>query len=187
MKAALPALAPLLFGTFALAACVPAARAPAPAPAPAPVARPAPAPSPTPSPLPPPVQAPASDNWMDRPRTPGDWRYASAGNGAEATYRSAAGAPMLRLRCMADNRRIVLSLPESSAPRPLVTIRTETLSRTLEAAPAGRETLVALAPGDPLLDAMALSKGRFAVEMEGLPPLYLPSWAEVSRVIEDCR
>ena len=40
---------------------------------------------------------------------------------------------------------------------------------------------------DPLLDAMAFSKGRFAVEVAGLPTLYLPSWIEVSRVIEDCR
>jgi len=38
-----------------------------------------------------------------------------------------------------------------------------------------------------LLDAMALSKGRFAVELEGEAALYLPAWAEVSRVIEDCR
>jgi hypothetical protein len=34
---------------------------------------------------------------------------------------------------------------------------------------------------------MALSKGRFAVEVDGEAPLYLPSYAEVSRVIEDCR
>jgi hypothetical protein len=34
---------------------------------------------------------------------------------------------------------------------------------------------------------MAYSRGRFAVEINGLPTLYLPSWAEVGRVIEDCR
>lgn len=124
---------------------------------------------------------------MDIPATPGDWRYGARGTGTEASFWSAAGAPMLRLRCMADTRNVVLSLPESGAARPLVTIRTETISRTIEAQPAGRETLVAIIPGDPLLDAMALSKGRFAVEAEGLPTLYLPSWAEVSRVIEDCR
>ncbi|MGE5953581.1 MAG: hypothetical protein ACM308_08200 [Qipengyuania vulgaris] len=44
-----------------------------------------------------------------------------------------------------------------------------------------------MAPKSPLLDAMALTKGRFAVETPGLPTLYLPAWAEVTRVIEDCR
>ncbi|MEO0056829.1 MAG: hypothetical protein RIT17_265 [Pseudomonadota bacterium] len=176
MKAALT----LTLSALLLSACVPSSTAPASAPAP--VARPAPKPAP-----PPVAQAPASDSWMDVPSTPGDWRYAARGTGTEASFWSAAGAPMLRLRCMADTRNVVLSLPESGARNPLVTIRTETTTRTFEAQPAGRETLVALTPGDPLLDAMALSKGRFAVESDGLPTLLLPSWAEVSRVIEDCR
>jgi hypothetical protein len=124
---------------------------------------------------------------MDTPATPGDWRYAAQGRRSEASFWSAGGAPLLRLRCEADSGRIILSLPESGARNPVVTLRTETLARTLAAQPAGRETLAALAPADPLLDAMALSKGHFAVEADGLPALYLPSWAEVSRVIEDCR
>ena len=176
MKAALP----LLAATLALTACVSAP--PPPAAAPAPVTRPAPAPRPVPVP-----QAPVSDNWMDIPATPGDWRYAPRGQGTEASFWSQAGAPMARLRCMADTRTVVLSLPVTGARTPLVTIRTETATRTLEALSADREMTVSIAPGDPLLDAMALSKGRFALESEGLPPLYLPSWAEVTRVIEDCR
>lgn len=170
----------LAMAALALTACAPAT--PPPAPAPAPVARPAPAPRPAPV-----QQAPVSDNWMDIPATPGDWRYAPRGTGTEASFWSPAGAPMARLRCMADTRTMVLSLPDTGMRRPLVTIRTETTTRTLEAMPADREMTVSLAPNDPLLDAMALSKGRFAVESEGLPPLYLPSWAEVTRVIEDCR
>jgi hypothetical protein len=81
----------------------------------------------------------------------------------------------------------VLSQPESGAPRPLATVRTESLTRTFQTQPAGRETLLAFDPRDPLLDAIALSKGRFAIETDGLPNLILPTWAEVSRVIEDCR
>jgi hypothetical protein len=34
---------------------------------------------------------------------------------------------------------------------------------------------------------MAFSKGRFAIEAGSAPPLYLPSWPEVTRVVEDCR
>jgi hypothetical protein len=51
---------------------------------------------------------------------------------------------------------------------------------------AGQVT-AAIKTRDPLLDAMAFSRGRFMIEVAGLPPLYLPSWPEVSRVIEDCR
>lgn len=94
---------------------------------------------------------------------------------------------MMRMRCLSDSRTIVLSLPESGAARPLVTVRTETATRTLAAQAADREIIATLAANDPLLDAMALSKGRFAIETEGLSPLHLPSWAEVTRVIEDCR
>ena len=40
---------------------------------------------------------------------------------------------------------------------------------------------------DALLDAMALSRGRFAVSMPGSPALVLPVGAEVDHVVEDCR
>lgn len=69
-------------------------------------------------------------------------------------------------------------------------ILTETTTRLLDAQQTGPHSgdfVVVLSPRDSLLDAIALSRGRFAVEMAGLPTLYLPSWAEVSRVIEDCR
>lgn len=69
-------------------------------------------------------------------------------------------------------------------------IRTETTERLLTANPSsdGRPLLIVeLAAQDRLLDAMAFSRGRFAVETGGLPTLYLPAWAEVTRVIEDCR
>jgi hypothetical protein len=68
-------------------------------------------------------------------------------------------------------------------------ILTETAQRALNAAnqPEVGGVAATLTPGDPLLDAMALSKGRFAVAVDGAGMLIVPSWAEVSRVIEDCR
>ncbi|WP_345907778.1 hypothetical protein [Sphingomonas sp. UBA4815] len=44
-----------------------------------------------------------------------------------------------------------------------------------------------LAGNDRLLDAMAFSRGRFTIEQAGQPPLIIPAYAEVGRVIEDCR
>jgi hypothetical protein len=40
---------------------------------------------------------------------------------------------------------------------------------------------------DPLLDAMASSRGRIGISASGLAALVVPPWAEVGRVIEDCR
>ena len=181
MKATYIQLAGALTLTFAIAACVPRTAAPVPAPAPRPAA-PAPAPA-----APPVAQAPVYDSWMDAPATPGSWRYGGQAGRSEASFLNPSGAAMMWLRCQADSRSVVLSLPASGAANPVVTIRSETATRTLPASTADRELSAAIAAGDPLLDAMALSKGKFAVETTGLPPLYLPSWAEVSRVIEDCR
>jgi hypothetical protein len=40
---------------------------------------------------------------------------------------------------------------------------------------------------DPLLDAMAFSRGRVGLSALSLPTLIVPAWAEVARVVEDCR
>jgi hypothetical protein len=53
------------------------------------------------------------------------------------------------------------------------------------ATPSG--TLAARAASDAALDQIAYSRGRFAVEVRGLETLIMPAWAEVGRVIEDCR
>ena len=75
-------------------------------------------------------------------------------------------------------------------PVPLA-ITTGTQRRVLDAraSSAGDDPVLSasLTVSDPLLDAMAFSRGRFMIETPGAAPLYLPSWAEVSRVIEDCR
>jgi hypothetical protein len=42
-------------------------------------------------------------------------------------------------------------------------------------------------PGETILDAIAYSRGRFAIEVNGIRPMAIPNWAEIGRVIEDCR
>lgn len=121
------------------------------------------------------------------PRSAGGWRYGMQGNTTEASFVGPGGAPLARLTCLADTRLVILSLGDSGLARPVVTIRTETATRALEPRRGGGAISIAFAPADALLDAMALSKGHFALESDGLAPLYLPSHAEVSRVIEDCR
>jgi hypothetical protein len=133
--------------------------APAPAPAPAPVARPAPLPSP---PSEPPAEA-----WLDRALTPGEWSYADG----EARF---AG---FSLRCDRGQGRIVLAREGAGGALRMRTSYGERSFASGAAVPAA----------DPLLDEMAFSRGRFAVEAEGAEPLTIPAWPEPGRVIEDCR
>lgn len=161
--------------TLAIAACVPAPRTAPSAPARAVTL-------PTPAPVPP----PASRTWMDAPQTTGDWRYLPGAGGGIAMFGAAGATPLFAMRCERAARVVILARTGVAAARQM-TVHSETQNRTLAAAPVGQSIEARLAAGDRLLDAMALSKGRFAIEVPGAASLFLPSWAEVTRVIEDCR
>jgi len=157
------ALSPLL-PLLAVAGCV-AAPEPAPPPPPAAVAPSAPPP-------------PAPADWQDRPPTPGGWRYGREPGGSVATF----AASTVTLMCRSPGREVVLSAA-GLAGRP-ATVRTTSITRRL--VPAADGTIM-LAARDPLLDAMAFSRGRFTLEVAGGPSLVLPAQAEIGRVVEDCR
>ena len=136
------------------------------------------------------VPAPAPVDWRDAPITPGTWLYEGTSGGSQARFGADAGTPLAVLRCDRSANRIALHRA-GAAPGPVpLTITTSVATRaftaTPEAAPTPQLALV-LAVRDPVLDAMAFSRGRFVIEVTGLPTLYLPAWPEVGRVIEDCR
>ena len=151
---------------------------------------PAPLPAPPPRPVATTVPAPAPADWRDAALSPGNWTYDAGTAGSIASFGADAAAPLLTLRCDRATQRMVLDRA-GDAPGPLpLTITTSTQTRaftaTSEAGPKQKLTL-AFAPRDAVLDAMAFSRGRFVIEVAGLPTLYLPAWPEVGRVIEDCR
>lgn len=182
---------PALTGALALAACVP----PSPEPTPVPSPSPTPAPSPTaaqPEAAPPQVVTPTFDNWMDAPQTPGDWTYTAEPGETLAVFGTGRTDDTvdLILRCDLATRRVGIARAGTAAGQVEMLVRTETQDRRLTASPTNgnRALIVAeLAASDPLLDAMAFSKGRFAVNVAGVDPVYVPAWPEVTRVIEDCR
>lgn len=173
--------------TFAIAACVPAAEPPqaaTPTPTPAPVSTPTPTPTPV-------ALAPSYDNYLDAPQTPGDWQYSEVQSGSQAIFGEGnASDRTFVLGCNEASRQVTLARRSNSSIARQARIRTETTERVLRMQPGEMSPSalqVSIAAGDPLLDAMAITKGRFAIETEGMPTLYIPAWPEISRVIEDCR
>ncbi|KRA82946.1 hypothetical protein [Altererythrobacter sp. Root672] len=122
------------------------------------------------------------DHWLDNPATPGNWTYR---NGT-ALFSDSSGGALLALRCdrAAGAVEIVRAGQVTAAE---IIVRAETMERGLSARSAPAGVAAQIPARDPLLDAMAFSKGRFAVEVVGLPTLYAPAYPEVTRVIEDCR
>ena len=183
MKASQTALARTiaLAGVITLSACVPA---PDSTPTPEPVQQ-VPAPAPTPAAQPDPTYA----NWLDAPQTPGNWSYSANGGVSYASFRRPDGSELVRLTCQPESFPIVI-LTRTDVVAAAITVRTETREQVLMVPPTtGVPTATSATIGVnwPLLDAIALTRGRFAVESRGAPTLYLPAWAEVTRVIEDCR
>jgi hypothetical protein len=107
------------------------------------------------------------------PLAAGNWNYVVTANGGEARFGS-----HLSLVCDKPTRTVTISRPAALASA--LTVVTDMQTRTL--APNGR-----LSAYDPLLDAMAFSRGRFLVSGGNAAVLAVPSWPEAARAIEDCR
>ena len=107
------------------------------------------------------------------PLAPGQWTHFATAGGSIAMYGS-----HIQLRCDRVSRTVTIDRP--NAPPAALTIATDSLTRTLP--PNGR-----LAATDPLLDAIAFSRGRFIVSGGTGPTVAVPSWPEAARSVEDCR
>ncbi|WP_051698919.1 hypothetical protein [Erythrobacter longus] len=174
MKAVYFQTAGALALTLVIAACVGGPDLPPPiiAPSSAPVARPAPPPAPI-------VREPVFENYLDAPQTPGTWRYANDAGETLALY-GVGDAYRFIIRCDKSSRQIGLGRvgEEALSPPRVMEISTETTKRSLtleQVTDTGRLVAAYLSPSDPLLDAMAITKGRFAVGVEGERTLYLPA------------
>ncbi|MEM6494058.1 MAG: hypothetical protein AAF650_06725 [Pseudomonadota bacterium] len=132
---------------------------------------------------------PVYTNYLDEPQTPGTWEYVDEPGESLGLY--GVGNPIhpFVIRCDKRARRIGVAR-RTDKPGPLaLIIQTESTTRQFIANTVEGYGMVAadLDPADSLLDAMAITKGRFVVGLEGEEALFIPAWAEVTRVIEDCR
>jgi hypothetical protein len=118
----------------------------------------------------------------------GNWVYSTTAGGSEASFVNASAMPQLTIRCTHPTRRITIAKPASGAA-PSLSVWTSAQTRALPATfnPATQRLSADVMAYDPMLDAIAFSRGRFGVSVSGTTPLVVPAWAEVARVIEDCR
>jgi hypothetical protein len=172
-------------GVIVLAGCIPPANDTPPAPGPEPVATAEPEPV-APPPPPPPVAPSFAGHWMDAPQTAGDWHWRSAGGESFAEFRSAAGNVLVQFNCTSDGE-MVLAVANRSPAASGFQVRTETREALLPTGDREGWLEARMAASDTLLDAIAFSRGRFALEVQGSDALYLPSYPEITRVVEDCR
>lgn len=137
------------------------------------------------------MDIPIPAHWADLPRTAGDWTYRQDAGNSGAIFASPAGEPLLVVDCNPTTRQVILTRSSPNLPQRQLRMEvlTETASRTADAsrATAGTSAGLVLNATDPLLDAIAFSRGHFAVGLSGSAPLYPPSYPEITRVIEDCR
>ena len=166
----------ILLAPVAAIACV---QPPTPQPRPAPpIVRPASTPPPA---------APAA-SWSDRAPAAGVWTYTRDGRGSIARFGQTGSDALFTIRCDATGARIFVSHPGSTAAR--ITLRSTNGAKAYDALPtSGIPPYVAaeLAARDPQLDAMAFSRGRILIGLDGAGDLILPIWPEFTRVVEDCR
>ena len=135
-------------------------------------------------PPPPPPPPPQAEDWQDAALGPGDWSYRSDGAASSATY-GLPGQPAFTFRCEPGGQVTLVRTGAAAATQ--IVVRTSSTARTLPARSEAGSPAATLPAGDPLLDAIVFSRGRFSVEAPGLPTLIVPSWPEAARVVEDCR
>jgi hypothetical protein len=119
---------------------------------------------------------------------PGAWTYRAVTGGSEAAFVDGGGGTRMVIACGKVTRLVTLSRV-SAAPATTMSFWTSSATRELASRfdqPSGR-VIAQLSGLDPLLDAIAFSRGHFAISMPGYPPLVLPAGTEIAHVVEDCR
>jgi hypothetical protein len=119
---------------------------------------------------------------------PGNWTYTAAADGSEAVFANPSALPQLWIHCAKATRRVSIAKPATAAA-PFLQLWTSSAARGIPASfnPLTNRITAELPAYDPLLDALAFSRGRIGVGVTGLPTLVAPAWPEIARVVEDCR
>lgn len=109
-------------------------------------------------------------------------------NGESRAEYGPLGAPLARISCESAKREVSLAVRAAGGGTSgEMIVRTSFGMVRWPARPMGEWVVATRSAGDAALDQIAFSRGRMAVEAPGATPLALPVWAEIVRVVEDCR
>jgi hypothetical protein len=134
------------------------------------------------------AQAPADIDLETIRPLAGAWSYRAIPGGTQAAFTDAGGTPRLFIRCNFAARTVSVARTGVSRAAPMLAIWTTSSARSVPSRFLPTAELIAdLAAADPLLDAIAFSRGRFATGAAGSPLVAVPTSAEATRVVEDCR
>ena len=140
--------------------------------------------------VPPPiVQTSLAKDWIDWPIAPGFWVYRQDDRGSIALFGPSNSDAVVTLRCDRSRQRLYLARAGSGSAGTM-TIRSSSTLKSFTAVPTGGNpayVATEIMPNDRILDAMSSTRGRIALETNGMASIAVPIWSEVPRVIEDCR
>jgi hypothetical protein len=136
---------------------------------------------------PPPATAPPPPIAIADNVSPGVWTYAVEPHSSTARFGLASQSAIFSIQCDLLTRSVSLLV---ARPRPVtggsVSLRATSMLKTFPAEGGGAYAVVRIPARDPVLDAIAFSRGRFGVALDGVE-WTLPTWPEFTRVVEDCR
>ena len=126
-----------------------------------------------------------SGSWIDWPITPGDWVYRQDARGSIALFGQAGADALVTLRCDRQRGRIYLARSSSQQGANFNLRSSARLKQLTARTTAGTKPYVAaeIMPNDPIMDALAYSRGRIALETTGELSLALPVWSEIGRIV----
>lgn len=155
------------------------------------------APSPPPPPqavAPPVVQTPQVTQpkgvWTDWQIASGQWVYRQDARGSLALFGRSDSDATVIIRCDQNRDQIFISRAGSITAGARMTLRASSGLQSYQARSNGDDpsyAAISVDPADIMLDRIAFSRGRFAIETTELQSIAVPIWPEFTRVLEDCR
>ena len=133
------------------------------------------------------IAAQAAD-YSTAPVAAGIWTYRALPGGSEARFIDSTNTARLTIRCTRMSRQVNISHTSAIAAANLL-VWTSSASRTVPVRfePNAMRVTADFSALDPLLDAIAFSRGRVVMMLAGGVPLVVPAWPEAARTVEDCR
>lgn len=134
------------------------------------------------------AQAPASVDLDSLQPMAGTWSYRPLAAGSEAAFVDASAVRRMIIRCDRPSRSVSIVRTGVASAAASLSVWASSAARSLPASfQASGELVGVVRASDPLLDAIAFSRGRFATAAPGVALAIVPLWPEPVRVIEDCR